>query len=146
MTIEETKEWLRRAWYIDIRINSMLRDYWAERDRLTKVTASLTGMPGSPSKDPHKMENGMDKLAEIGERIDRKVYELRTAKEEIRDAIISLDDPRQQEILSLYYLTDENGRHKTFEQIGAFMHYSEKQIRRFHSDALKILSETIRCP
>lgn len=122
-----TKQWLMRARNIDREITVLLKAYEETKDRLTKVTQTISGDIVQHEKDPHKF----DRLAELGEKIDSKVDELVDVRNEIYDTISKVESQQQRELLVRRYITGE-----TFEQIAVNMKYSYKQICRIHGRAL----------
>lgn len=143
MTITETKRWLRSAWYAEMEINILLRQHWEEHERMLSITAQLNGMPGTPSKDPHAK---MDRHVILEDKVHEKVLQLRKTKNDIKEAILKVEDPLAREVLLLYYITDDGGRHKTFEQIAARLNYSEKQVQRLHKQGVEEVFRIKSCP
>ena len=121
------KQWLMRGRNIDREISVLLKAYEETKDRLTKVTQTISGDIVQHDKDPHKF----DRLAELREKIDSKVDELVDVRNEIYDTISKVENPQQRELLVRRYITGE-----TFEQIAVNMKYSYKQICRIHGRAL----------
>ena len=139
MTTQEVKTWLRRAWYIDQEIANLLRRHWEEYQKAVQITSQLPGMPWSASKDPHKIE----RVVLYESKIKDKVEELKTIKREITTAINGIKEPNVRIVLHNYYITDENGKHKTLEQIAAMLHVSERQAIRYHLQGISILSQIL---
>lgn len=54
-------------------MSDMLRE---AEEQVTKVTADLNGMPGSPSKNPHKFDYVADISFQVEEMVDRKYQAL----------------------------------------------------------------------
>ena len=121
------KQWLLRGRNIDREITVLLKAYEETKERLTKVTQTISGDIVQHDKDPHKF----DRLAELGEKIDSKVDELVSIREEIYNTISKVPNDAQRELLVRRYIIGE-----TFEQIAVGMHYSYKQICRIHGRAL----------
>ena len=128
------KAWLKRGWQLDREINSLLRTKQETRARLMSITASYTGEPVNGTRDPHRY----DRLAELEEKIDRRIDQLVAVKQEIMDAIAQVEDSRYRTLLTERYM-----EFKTWEQIAVDMNYSWKQIHRLHSQALKALEKNM---
>ena len=137
MTFNETKQWLRRAWYIDAEISQMIRKHYEEYARVTSITAQMDGLPGNPSKDPHKF----DRLTFYEDGIKDTAEELKRVRAEIWQQISKISDPVRRMVLRDYYLADETGKHKSFDTIAYKLGYSTRQIIRIHNDAVHELSE-----
>ena len=131
------KAWLKRGWQIDQEINSLLRTKQETRDRLTSVTAGYDGESVQGTRDPHKY----DRLAELDEKIDRRIDQLVAVKQEIMDAIDQMEDERYRTLLRERYVN-----HKTWEQIKEIMRYSDlRYVYRLHGWALQAIRTTIEC-
>lgn len=127
MTTKEVKQWLWRARGIDKEINSLLKTRENEYARLTSITAQLTGITVSGTKDPHKY----DRIAELDDTIMHRVDDLAAVKNEILAAIFQLEDQRYREVLKLYYVDC-----KTLEQIAVDMGYSFHHISHLKYEAI----------
>ena len=112
-------------------VNEAIERYDRERERATKITASLSAMPGG-APDPHKW----DKLLILGEDANNTVDRYYEVRREVEAAINTLPDSRHRRVLSLTFLD--------FQPVGAVadaMHYSPRHIRRLKTDAiLQLLS------
>lgn len=107
--------------------------------RATAVTSQLNGMPGSPSKDPHKF----DDIAGLENQIAEQVRVLTRVKEETHEVIMSVNDDTLRELLLLYYDTDRDGNHLQLRDVAAKMSYSESSIKRLHSQAIAEVMKTL---
>ena len=56
------KEYLKRAIRIEREIDSLLEHLAELRSMATKATATVTDMPGSPTRDSSKMEDAILKI------------------------------------------------------------------------------------
>ena len=134
MTTKEVKQWLWRARGIDKEILALqeIRDH--EFERVTKISAQLTGMPATVSKDPHKF----DRLAELNDQIEQLSEKLTVTKSEILAKIYRLEDSRYRTVLSYYYVDC-----MTIEQIAAKMHYSFSHVKRLRIEALNAIKMSL---
>lgn len=139
MTYKETEDWLKRCWHAETMYNLRLREHYEMKADMERMTASLSGMPGSPSKDPHKF----DKLVIKWEAINKEFERLMKVKEEVRDAIIKLEGVNEQQVLSIRFLQTNAGRPYTWDTIGGMMDYSGRQVYRIYKQAVQHLSEII---
>ncbi len=60
--------------------------------------------------------------------VGRKIY--------AEQLIKKLDNPKEREVLRLYYLTTENDQNLTWNQVAIRMNYYERYIKRIHGNAL----------
>jgi len=139
LTLAETKRWLKRAWFLDQRINFLMRKHYEEIERVQSITAQLSGMPSSPSKDPHKF----DKISEIDDSIKNDVERLKKIKREIKAKVEELDDDMQKIVLMEYYIPDEEGQHKTIEEIAYDYNYSTRQTFRVYKQGVTNISKLL---
>ena len=93
----------------------------------------LTGMPGSPSKDPDKLTDLV--AQELRGRYRRCIEELTAAQLEVEKLIETLG-PREREIFRLRYIDGAK-----WEDICVLMSYSWRQVHRAHSAALQKLEK-----
>lgn len=121
------KQWLMRARNIDREIDALLHSLSETRDRVLKITQSISGDTVQSTKDPHRY----DRLAELEEEIDEKVDNLVRVKAEIVNTVARIDDQRLREILTRRYVDGA-----TFEQIAVDMGFSWRQTHRLHGEAL----------
>ena len=128
------KAWLKRGWQLDREINSLLRTKEETRAWLMSVTASYTGEPVNGTRDPHRY----DRLAELDERIDRRIDQLVAVKQEIMDAIAQVEDSRYRTLLTERYM-----EFRTWEQIAVDMNYSYMHTCRLHGEALRELEKVL---
>lgn len=129
------KAWLSRARRLDEEIAGLIELRDREKERVLKITQTLSGPVVQTTKDPHKF----DRLVEFEAEIDRNIDILVRTKTETNNAIAKLDDGRYREVLRLRYLGN-----KTFEEIAVAIHYSYKQTCRIHGRALLMMEEVLR--
>jgi len=134
------KEWLQSAPKLDRQIEGKIE----QRERLwalaTKVTTTITDMPGASTPDPHRGENVMVRIAELDRDINADIDRLADLKRDIRTAIESVSDDKLKKILQCRYLNYMTWK-QTSEEIGE----PEPMTRiKLHSRALEKIC-TICC-
>jgi hypothetical protein len=129
------KEYLSQAYRIDQRINSKLEQVMSLRDLLGKANVTLTGMPKSPTPNPHSMEDIIVKMVDLESEINDDIDTLVDLKAEIMRCIKRVDNPEYQTLLELRYLC-----FKHWEDISADMGYSLRRIYELHNLALEQIS------
>lgn len=134
MTEEQMQKvtWLNRAFYAYKKLGALL----AQQDRLRTLAQSLSvsyegNDKGKSSGSKNGTENALIKLADISRNIDSEVHTMLDVYTEIDNAIQQIDDDVSQAILKRRYLAFE-----TMEQIAENMHYSERNIKYKHKQAL----------
>ena len=56
------KQYLKQARYLDERINTKIAQVSSLHDLATKATSTLSDMPGSPTRNTHRMEDIIIKI------------------------------------------------------------------------------------
>ena len=128
------KEYLSQAYRIDRRINSKLEQVFSLRDVATKATAVLNDMVVSRTRNPHSMQETIDKIIDLENEINDDIDSLVDLKREIMSVIKSVENTEYQTLLELRYLC-----FKSWEQIAVDMGYSTQHTFRIHSNALNSL-------
>ena len=132
------KEYLKQIQLLDIRIQRLE----LEREQLLYRAGGLKGIDYAAEKvsgtpDPDKMLVLVDKANKIERRIAKLTGKYMAMRDKIVKQIMSLDDPRYVEILSLRYLD-----HRRLEEISCIMRknnggdYSYEYTVRLHGYAL----------
>ena len=128
------KDYLSQAYRIDQRINSKIEQVSCLHDLATKATQTLSDMPGSATRNTHRMEDVIIKIIDLENEIKTEIDRLVDIKREITCLINGVSNPEEQTLLELRYLC-----FKTWEQIAVDMGYSVENIYRMHRKALKNL-------
>lgn len=117
-------------------IDSKLKQTQGLRHLLTNVTATLSDMPGSPSRTTDKMERIIVRIVDMEHKIDEEIDALVDLKDKIQTIINSLDNAEYRVLLTERYLNFED-----WEQIALTMHYSIRNIHLMHGRALQLVQE-----
>ena len=132
------KQYLNQAYRLDQRINSKLEQVLALRGLTTKVTATMTDMPGSASPNVHRSQDIIVKIVDLENEINADIDRLVDLKREIVSVIKGVEDPECQTLLELRFLC-----FKTWEQIAVEMNYGIDNIYRLHRKAIKMVDEML---
>lgn len=140
MTVQEAKDLFRsiRSEQLEIvHLKAMIHE--AEMGLLPKaIQYDLDRVQVSPEERFSKICAAIsDYQMELGQSVVI-LYEKRLRAEKM---IKRLKDENEREVLRWYYLTSDNGELLTWGQVAAHMHYSERQIKRLHGEALIHLVE-----
>lgn len=128
------KEFLSKAFYLDIRINSKLDQIKQLRALATKTNTVLNDVPVQTSKNNHKMESIILKIMDIENELNRDLADLLLIKVDIKRAIDGVDNEEYRTLLELRYIG-----YKKWEQIAEEMDFSTEHIYHMHRDALKLI-------
>ena len=132
----DAKTFLNKARTINMEIDSKLKQTQGLRHLVTNVTATLSDMPGSPSRTTDKMERIMARIVDMEHKIDEDIDALVGLKERIQSVINSLDDAEYRVLLTERYINFED-----WEKIALTMHYSIRNIHLMHGRALQLIQE-----
>lgn len=134
------KQYLRQARYLDERINTKIVQVSSLHDLATKATSTLSDMPGSPTRNTHRMEDIIIKILMLENEINADIDSLVDLKDEILSVIKAVDDEECRLLLGKRYLNFEQ-----WEDIAVEMCTGVKNIYRLHEKALGKIVLPERC-
>ena len=88
--------------------------------------------PEDVSSSGNQMQKCVEKMCAIKDELAQETANLQQSKHQIEEAIRSLEDKTEQDVLWYYYI-----KGMTFERIAVEMNYSWRQINRKHKSAMK---------
>ena len=139
MTIEDTKHWLKRAFYANKKIQVL--DVLIKQCRERADGLSIKFEHNDKAKSDTRLngtENAFMKLADVEYRYNEQKQELLRVSEEISDTIALLHDYELETVLIYRYLL-----FYTIEQTAEQLNYSISSIKLKHKIAIKNLCELI---
>lgn len=125
------KEYFSQAYQIDVRINSKMEQVASLRDMATKATQTLSDMPGSATRNVHRMEDIIVKIVDLENEINADIDKLVDLKRSIINIIRQVDDAEQQTVLELRYMN-----FMSWARISEQMGYCRQQAQRIHNQAI----------
>ncbi len=138
------KEYLLQAKYLDQQINNKICQLRMLNDLATKVTYTMTGMPGGSGGKPSKQDSVVTKIIDFQKEINADIDRLVNLKRDILITIQSLPSVEHQLVMEKRYIMFEK-----WEKIAADMNTDIRNIYRIHGKALleleKILTESESC-
>lgn len=138
-TIEETKQYLNRAYRLDRLIQ-------LDADEIRRLE-TLAGCYGGFSTDERvqtssyntaKFTGFIDKAVDKSKELETSMIEKEELLTEIRNTINELDDNLEIEILSYRYM-----QYKSFYDISLMINYSKSTIYKIHDQAIEKLSKIL---
>ena len=126
------KEYFNQAYQLDARINSKIEQVSRLHELATKATSTLSDMPGSATRNTHRMEDTIIKIIDLENEINKEIDRLVDLKTEMTRIIGSVQNIEYQRLLELRYLC-----FRSWKQIADEMGYSKQHIFRLHNDALE---------
>lgn len=134
--MKNAKEYLGQAYRIDQRINSKIEQVSALNNMATKATSTISDMPGSATRNIHRMEDVIVKIIDLQDEINADIDELVDIKAEVMSVIKSIDNLEYQTLLELRYLC-----FKPWEQIAIELGYSINNVFKMHRKAIELLEK-----
>ena len=132
------KEYLQRAWQIDKRIQDKMNQAERLKEMATKVTTTLSGMPGSASHDNHKMDGAIATMMDMAKEIETETERLLRVKTESMQTIWAVEDTTCRTLLELRYIS-----FLPWEDIANDMDVSKRWVLQLHTKALKIVERQL---
>jgi RNA polymerase sigma factor (sigma-70 family) len=126
------KEYLEQAYRLDQFIRIKMEDVAKFHSMVTKITPTLSDMPGSSTRNVHKLEDNIATLMDMEKTTTDEITKLVALRKEIATAISTVQNPNEQLILQRRYLCGY-----TWERIGEEIHATERSVRRWHKNALR---------
>ena len=140
MTTEQIQKihWLNRAFHADKRAKALEMKAEHDHNIAERITRNYSGTGGTASGN--STEDALIRLAETERLAQDELRNLVQIRQEISDAVSSVDDSDMQAILTLHFLAYE-----TFEEIAEKLNYSRATIMRKYKKALDkmILNDTL---
>ena len=131
------KEYLRQALDIDRRIAEKREQAAHLKAMATNVTSTISDMPGSASRNNHRLEDIMSRLADMEKEIDESLGRLINLKLEITQTIWRLEDTNCRTLLEMRYI-----QFKSWEEIAVAMNVSIRCVHMRHAKALELLEQS----
>lgn len=125
------KEFLSQTRYLDMRIDSKMKQLESLNALATKCTTVITGMPSAPSKSNSTMADTIGKIIDLETEINRDVDKLVTLKAEIAKVINGVPKLEYRLLLEKRYLAFQ-----TWEEIAVELGYELRWLFRLHGKAL----------
>ena len=98
------KEYLGQAYRIDQRINSKIEQIASLRILAAKATSTLNSEPVSGTRNVHRMEDVICRIADLEMEINQDIDALVDFKQEMMSVIKAVSNPEYQTLLELRYL------------------------------------------
>lgn len=132
----DAKEWLFRAKYINIEINSLRRERKEALEQALSMTQPTDRV--KVSSGGNASEARILRYIEYADRINELLDMRLQVKEEILTAISKIENATYRSILTMRYL-----EFKPWQKIADSLNYSRRQVERLHGGALLIIQKII---
>ena len=136
MTIQEVKNYLSQAYYIDKRVITLQDELTMLESKLERCTASYTSIRGGGSQPT--FEYNLDKVMKYREMLNHEIDNLIEHKRSIKQTIAKLDNDKERLILYKKYINFQ-----TFESIADDLDITPRQVYKIYKKSLENLQEFI---
>lgn len=126
------KEYLQQAYMIDRKIQLDSEKLAAARSALYGRSVRYDRDGSKPAPQSDGTENAVLRVLELEEHLHKEIERLTEKRQEIEQAVDSVPDEIQREVLTRRYLL-----YQKWDIIAEKLNYSERHIRRLHGYALK---------
>ena len=126
------KQFLRQAYKLNELIESDKDELENLRSLSTSISGDMTQERVQTSASSDKIVNIVARIVDLENEIHDEIEQLIALKKEIRDVINKLENVNEKLVLKYRYLMFFQ-----WEEICDKMHYSPRQIHRFHDSALE---------
>ena len=127
-----SKEYLRQAYRLDLKISSDIEEVARLRDMATSITAPALGDKVQTSRTGDApFVRSVEKIFLLEEKINGEIDTLVDLKEQMRGVIEAVPDTDERMVLRYRYV-----HNLTWEQIGNEMNADARTVRSWHGNAL----------
>lgn len=128
----DAKAYLRKIELADVHINNKLEDLHKLRSMVTKITATISPVPGSGSGGQDKLGDAIAKIVDLQDEINRRIDNYVDLKREIGELLDKIEDPDHVKVLHKRYF-----EYKTWEQIAIEVGCKYRNVCYIHGKALQ---------
>ena len=134
----KAKEYMQQAFFLDKRINSLMRQVNNLWDQATNITQVLSDMPRNPSGETSKLENRVVDICDLTDEIRKQTDKLKELRKEMMGVVMKVPDPEYQLILQERYF-----EMLTWEDIACDINRSVRSAQLMHGKALEVVQEIL---
>ena len=134
----KAKEYMQQAFFLDKRINSLVRQVNNLWDQATNVSQVISDMPRNPSGSTSKLEDRMVDIVDLTDEIKRQVENLKALRKDMMGVVLQIPDPEYQLILQERYF-----EMLTWEDIACDINRSVRSAQLLHGKALEAVQEIL---
>ena len=134
----KAKEYMQQAYFLDKRINSLVRQVNNLWDQATNITQMISDMPHSPSGETSKMENRVVDICDLTDEIGKQTDRLKKLRKEMMGVVMKVPEPEYQLILQERYF-----EMMTWEDIACDINRSVRSAQLLHGKALEAVQEIL---
>lgn len=134
----KAKEYMQQAFFLDKRINSLIRQVNNLWNQATNITQVISDMPHNPSGDTSKLENRVVDICDLTDEIRKQTDKLKALRKEMMGVVAKVPDPEYQLILQERYF-----EMLTWEDVACDINRSVRSAQLMHGKALEVVQEIL---
>lgn len=134
----KAKEYMQQAFFLDKRINSLIRQVNNLWNQATNITQVISDMPHNPSGDTSKLENRVVDICDLTDEIRKQTDKLKALRKEMMGVVAKVPDPEYQLILQERYF-----EMLTWEDVACDINRSVRSAQFMHGKALEVVQEIL---
>lgn len=134
----KAKEYMQQAFFLDKRINSLIRQVNNLWDQATNITQVLSDMPRNQSSETSKLENRIVDICDLTDEIRKQTDNLKKLRKEMMGVVMKISDPEYQLILQERYF-----EMLTWEDIASDINRSVRSAQLLHGKALEAVQDIL---
>lgn len=134
MDNKEKCRYLNQYRIMHIEIDQITKELQRWQDLATRISPSYSDMPHGGGSD--KVQTAAVEVAELTDKLNRKLHQAIMVQENIKKLLESLDDIKLRQLMSYRYI---NGMR--WEEIAVLMNYDYRYVLKLHRKALYGLDE-----
>ena len=135
----EAQKYLKQVKLYDTHIDNKVQELDRLKGVATKVTTSLSLVPGSGSGSQDKLGDAVAKIIDLQAEVNQAIDVYVDKKREVCNLIGKIQDPDQLAVLHKRYI-----QYKHWEQIACEMGYTYRNVCYIHGRALQAIKELMK--
>lgn len=112
-------------------VRQLTQELQEMRETVMRITPFLSDMPGSGGPNLHRLEQSVERVERVQERLAQELEQAVCAQAQVQAAIETLEDERLRQVLRSRYILGQ-----TWERAADTLGLEERWVRRLHERAL----------
>lgn len=135
MTVNEIKDFFRQIRREQSEINHLSR--MIKQEEMLLLPKGIVYDKDKVRSSPEdKFSEICAKISDMQEELERSIFDLKTRQARAEKMIRLLEDPDEREVMRWYYMSTDNGRLLTWQDVAIRMNYYRRHVIRIHGNAL----------
>lgn len=135
MTVNEIKDFFRQIRREQSEINHLSR--MIKQEEMLLLPKGIVYDKDKVQSSPEdKFSEICARISDMQEELECSIFDLKTRQAKAEKMIRLLEDPDEREVMRYYYMTTDNGRLLTWQDVAIRMNYYRRHVIRIHGNAL----------